>query len=263
MALLDAFRLDGKVAIVTAASRGIGAGCATAFAECGADVVIAARTEAALGAVAAQIQALGRRAVVVPCDFTDLGAMRILVDAAMDAFGRIDVVVNNVGGSAPGPFLDETADTFETAFRFNVSTAFELTRLAAPRMLETDGGAVINIASAIGQLSDRGYAVYGTAKAAMIQLTRLNAADLAPRIRVNAVAPGAIATDSLAGVLQNEELERLMVQGTPMRRLGRVDDIALGAVYLASPASAFVTGKVLAIDGGITFPNLSLNLPDL
>ena len=97
----------------------------------------------------------------------------------------------------------------------------------------------------------------------MIQLTRLNAADLAPRIRVNAIAPGAIATDSLAGVLKNEELERLMVQGTPMRRLGRVEDITLGAVYLASPASAFVTGKVLAIDGGITFPNLSLNLPDL
>ena len=146
---------------------------------------------------------------------------------------------------------------------FNVTTAFELTRLAAPRMLERDGGSVINIVSVMGQLADRGYSVYGTAKAAMIQLTRLNAADLAPRIRVNAIAPGAIATDALAGVLKSEELERLMIQGTPLRRLGQVEDIALGAVYLASPASGYVTGKVLAIDGGITFPNLSLNLPDL
>jgi len=259
---LDAFRLDGKVAIVTAASRGIGAGCAAAFAECGADVVIAARTEAALADVAAQIRSFGRRAVVVPCDLTDIRVMQTLVDAAMGELGRIDIVVNNVGGTAPAPFLSETAESFEAAFRFNVTTAFELTRLAAPRMLEREGGAIINIASVIGQLSDRGYAVYGTAKAAMIQLTRLNAADLAPRIRVNAIAPGAVATEALKGVL-NDDLERVMIQGTPMRRLGRVEDIALGAVYLASPASGYVTGKVLAIDGGLTFPNLSLNLPDL
>jgi 7-alpha-hydroxysteroid dehydrogenase len=129
-------------------------------------------------------------------------------------------------------------------------------------MLERGGGSIVNIASVMGLLSDRGYAAYGTAKAAMVQLTRLNAADLAPRIRVNAIAPGAIATEALRGVL-NDDLEQLMIKGTPMRRLGRVEDIALGAAYLASPASSFVTGKVLAIDGGITFPNLSLNLPDL
>jgi 7-alpha-hydroxysteroid dehydrogenase len=263
MALLDAFGLNGKVAIVTGASRGIGAGIAAALAECGADVVIGARSEAALAEVAAQIRGFGRRAVAVPCDLTDVRPMQSLVDAAMDTFGRIDIVVNNAGGTGPAPFLSETAESFEAAFRFNVTTAFELTRLAAPHMLERDGGSVVNIVSVMGQLADRGYSVYGTAKAAMIQLTRLNAADLAPRIRVNAIAPGAIATDALAGVLKNEELERLMIQGTPLRRLGRVEDIALGAVYLASPASGYVTGKVLAIDGGITFPNLSLNLPDL
>ena len=263
MALLDAFGLSGKVAIVSGASRGIGAGIATALAECGADVVIGARSEESLNKVADQIRGFGRRAVIVPCDLTDIAAMQGLVDAAMKSFGRIDIVVNNAGGTGPAPFLSETAESFEAAFRFNVTTAFELTRLATPHMLKGDGGSVINIVSVMGQLADRGYSVYGTAKAAMIQLTRLNAADLAPRIRVNAIAPGAIATDSLAGVLQNEELERLMIEGTPMRRLGRVEDIALGAVYLASPASSFVTGKVLAIDGGITFPNLSLNLPDL
>ncbi len=263
MALLDAFKLNGKVAIVSAASRGIGAGIAEALAECGADVVIGARSEDALAKVAANIRAFGRKAVAVPIDMMDIGGIGKLVDAAMNNFGRIDVVVNNAGGTGPAPFLSETAESFEAAFRFNVTTAFELTRLATPHMLAKDGGSVINIVSVMGQLADRGYSVYGTAKAAMIQLTRLNAADLAPRIRVNAIAPGAIATDSLAGVLKNQELERLMIQGTPMRRLGKVEDIALGAAYLASPASGFVTGKVLAIDGGITFPNLTLNLPDL
>jgi 7-alpha-hydroxysteroid dehydrogenase len=262
MALMDAFRLDGKVAIVTAASRGIGAACAAAFAECGADVVIAARTVSALDEVAERIRAFGRRAVTVPCDLNDLGVLGTLVDAAMGEFGRLDIVVNNVGGSMPGPFLNETADSFEAAFRFNVTTAFELTRLATPRMLEGEGGSVINIASVMGMLTDRGYSAYGTAKGAMVRMTQLVAADLAPRIRVNAIAPGSIATSALAGIL-NDDLERLMVQATPMRRLGRPEDIALGAVYLASPASSYVTGKVLAIDGGIAFPNLSLGLADL
>ncbi len=263
MALLDAFKLDGKVAIVTGASRGLGAGIAEALAECGADVVIAARSEATLNETAARIRGFGRRAVTIPCDLKQLEPIPGIVDAAMKAFGRIDIVVNNAGGTAPAPFLAETAESLEESFRFNVTNAFELTRHSVPHMLKGGGGSVINIASVTGQLADRGYSVSGTTKAALIQLTRLNAADLAPRIRVNAIAPGAIATDSLAGVLKSEELERLMVQGTPMRRLGTVADIALGAVYLASSASSYVTGKVLAIDGGITFPNLSLNLPDL
>src|SRR5579859_2757764 len=249
MALLDAFRLDGKVAIVTGASRGLGAACAAALAECGADVVVAARTAAVLEEVAGRIRAFGRRAVTVPCDLNDLGASEKLVDTTLAELGRLDVVINNAGGTAPAPFFDETAESFEAAFRFNVTTAFQLTRLAAPRMLERDGGSIVNIASAMGLLSDRGYAAYGTAKGAMIHMTRLIAADLSPRIRVNAIAPGAIATDSLRGVL-NDDLERAMIEGTPMRRLGKVEDIALGALYLASPASSFVTGKVLAIDGG-------------
>ena len=260
MALLDAFRLDGKVAIVTAASRGIGAACAAALAECGADVVVGARSS--LDEVAARIKGHGRRAVAVPCDLTDLAAMQKLVDAALAEFGRIDVLVNNVGGTGPKPFLSESVENFEAAFRFNVSTAFQLSRLAVPHMLAREGGSIINIASVMGLLADRGYSVYGTAKAAMIQLTRMLAADLAPRIRVNAIAPGSIATDSLSGVL-TDDLKNKMIQATPMKRLGRVEDIAMGCAYLASPASSFVTGKTLAIDGGITFPNLSLGLPDL
>ncbi len=261
MALLDAFKLDGKVAIVTGASRGIGAACALALAECGADVVIAARSEAALGEVAGRVRAFGRRAVAVACDLGDLKAYDALIEAAK-TLGGIDIIVNNVGGTGPKPFLKESADSLEAAFHWNVGTAYHLTRLAVPPMLERGGGAVVNITSVMGHLVDRGFSVYGTAKGAMTHMTRLLAADLAPRIRVNAIAPGSIATDALSGVL-TPELESIKVQATPMRRLGRVEDIALGAVYLASDASSFVTGKILAIDGGINFPNLSLGLPDL
>lgn len=261
MPILDAFRLSDRVAIVTGASRGIGAACAVALAECGADIVIGARNADSLGEVAAKIEALGRRAVPVANDLNDLSTMQALIDAAMK-LGRLDIVINNVGGSMPGPFLNETVETFEAAFHFNVSTAFHLTRLAAPRMLEKDGGSIVNITSAMGRLVDRGYAGYGTAKGALAHMTRLVAADLSPRIRVNAIAPGAIATEALGSVL-SDEITTLMIQATPMRRLGRVEDIALGALYLASDASGYLTGKILEIDGGISFPNLSLGLPDL
>jgi 7-alpha-hydroxysteroid dehydrogenase len=262
MSLLDRFRLDGKVAVVTGASRGIGAASATALAEAGADLVIAARSADTLAGVTKEIESLGRRAVAVPCDLSDLGNMQALIDAATSELGGVDVVVNNVGGSMPQPFLDTTTKTMEDAFHFNVSTAFELTRLAVPALLERGGGSVINITSVMGHLSDRGFAAYGTAKGAMTHMTHLVAADLAPKIRVNAIAPGSIETEAL-GMVLNDELEALMVGATPMRRLGTVEDIALGVLYLASDASSYVTGKVLSIDGGLTFPNLSLGIPDL
>jgi 7-alpha-hydroxysteroid dehydrogenase len=260
--ILDRFNLEGRVAIVTGASRGIGAASAIALAECGADLVIAARTPETLSAVADQIVRLGRKAETVPADLDDLSNLGALVDTAMASFGRVDVVVNNVGGTYPRPLLDTSVRFLEEAFHWNVTTAFELTRLAVPHMLERDGGAVVNISSAMGRLRDRGFAAYATAKAALEHLTRSMAADLAPRIRVNAVAPGAIETEALGTVL-NDEMRQTMISMTPMRRLGRTDDIAAAVVYLASDAASFVTGKVLQVDGGIEAPNLPLGLPDL
>ena len=256
-------RMDGQVAIVTGAGRGIGAGIARAFAEVGADLVLGARTESQLRDVAATIKQSGRRATVVAGDLSSRAGMAALVERAQADFGRVDVVVNNVGGSMPGPFLGVAEADFDGAFRWNVTTAFNLTQLAVPVMLETGGGSVINIASAAGRFVDRGFSGYGTAKAAMIHLTKNLAAELAPKIRVNAIAPGAIATDALGIVLQDEALEREMVASTPLKRIGTVEDIAVGAVYLASPAGSYVTGRVLDIDGGVRASNLDMGIADL
>jgi 7-alpha-hydroxysteroid dehydrogenase len=263
MTVLDRFQLTDKAAIVTGAGRGIGAACALAFAEAGADVVLAARTKEQLDEVASQIQAHGRRAVVVPCDVSETANLEDVVARAMDELGRIDIVVNNAGGSMPRPFLDTSEKALEGAFHFNVTTAFALSKHAVPHMLEGGGGSIVNISSAMGRLSDRGFVAYGTAKGALAHMTRLMAADLSPRIRVNAIAVGSVATSALEIVLENEELRTEMVERTPLKRLGETDDIAIAALYLASPAGSFVTGKIFEVDGGIEYPNLGLGLPDL
>jgi 7-alpha-hydroxysteroid dehydrogenase len=259
----DRFRLDDKVAVVTGAGRGIGAASALALAEAGADVVLSARTVDQLEAVAKQVEAVGRRALVVPADLSDLEAVAALAGAAKDAFGRLDIVVNNVGGSMPRPFMDTSPRRLVEAFSWNVATAHALTRAAVPIMLEGGGGAVVGISSMMGRTSGRGYVAYGTAKAGLSHWTRLAAQDLAPRIRVNAIAVGSIATSALEIVLEDDGLRTAMEQSTPLRRIGDPEEIAATVLFLASPAGGYVTGKVVEVDGGIEQPNLDLGLPDL
>jgi 7-alpha-hydroxysteroid dehydrogenase len=261
--ILDRFRLDGRVAIVTAAGRGIGAAIARAFAEVGADVVIGARTKEQLDKVAEAVRACGRRTEAIAGDLSQRDGMAALVDRAVDSFGRVDVVVNNAGGTMPGPFMSTTDKAFEEALHWNVTTAFNLTQLAVPHMLKTGGGSVINIASSVGRFPARGFVGYGTAKAAMVHLTKNLAFDLCPRIRVNAIAPGATVTSALEGVLQNDEIRDAMVSSTPLGRLGEVEDIAAAAVYLASDAGSYVTGRVIDVDGGVRASNLDMGIPDL
>ncbi len=261
--ILDRFRLDDKVVIVTGAGRGIGAAIARTYAEVGANVVLAARTEAQLEEVAADVRASGGEALVVPCDVSELDVLDHLVDRTVETFGGVDIVVNNAGGSMPNAFLDTSVRAFEKAFHFNVTTAFRLTQLAVPHMLDREGASVVNISSAIGRMSDRGFAAYGTAKGALTHLTRLLAADLAPRVRVNGIAVGSVATSALQVVLDSDEIHDEMVARTPLKRLGDPTDIAAAALWLASPAGSWVTGKVVEVDGGLEAPNLALGLPDL
>ncbi len=263
MSALDAFRLDGKVAIVTGAGRGIGASIARTFADAGANVVLTARTQEQLDEVAADVRAHGREALVIPADVNDNDVLEEIVERTVSELGRIDIVVNNAGGTMPRPFLDTSAGFFERSFHFNVTTAFVLSKAATPHLLASGAGAIVNISSAIGRLRDRGFVAYGTAKAALSHMTRLTAADLAPKVRVNAIAVGSIATSALEIVLENQEIHDEMVRRTPLKRLGQPEDIALCALYLASPAGSFVTGKLFEVDGGLEEANLEMGLPDL
>lgn len=256
--ILDRFKLTDKVAIVTGAGRGIGEAIALAYAEVGAHVAVAARTQKEIDATAVAARKHGVRAIAVPCDVTEQSQLENLVDATLSEFGRIDVLVNNAGGYPPKPALETTPKEFTAAFRFNVTSAFALTQLAVPKMVETAGeGAVINISSVAGREISPGFAAYGTAKAALSFLTQELAQDFAPRVRVNAIAVGSIVTSALATVL-NAEIEKLMVDLTPMARLGTVEDIAACALYLASPAASYVTGEIYGVNGGLTSLNMKM-----
>src|SRR5262249_7746723 len=180
-------------------------------------------------------------ALVLPTDVNDNAAVEQIVADTMNEFGRVDVVVNNAGGTTPRPMLATSPGFLERSFHFNVTTAFVLSKAAVPHMLDAGSGAIVNIPPAIGRLRDRGFTAYGTAKAALSHMTRLMAADLAPKVRVNAIAVGSVATSALETVLDDDAIREEMVRRTPLKRLGEPEDIALCALYLASPAGSFIT----------------------
>ena len=207
--------MTDHVAVVTGAGRGIGAATAVALAEAGADVVISSRTEGQLEGVAERIRAAGRRALVVPANLAHTEAVAGLAQAAYDEFGRLDLVVNNVGGTIPNAFLDTDVAYLDEAFHWNVSTAHALTRAAVPLMLASLGDpdehrqkSVVSISSMMGRSAGRGYLAYGTAKAALAHWSRLAATDLAPRIRVNGIYVGSVMTSSLEFVAGVPETKR-------------------------------------------------------
>src|SRR5262245_8779503 len=249
MGLLDRFRMTDQVAIVTGAGRGIGRGIALAFAEMGADVVCAARTAAEIDATADAARALGRQALAIPCDVTHAAQLETLARETIARLGRVDLLVNNAGGYPPMSALDTDGPSWEWCFRFNLTSAFLLTRACLPHMVERGDGVVLNISSAAGRIIRGGFVAYGTAKAALSFMTRQLAAELAPRVRVNALAVGAVETSALMPFL-TPELRAQMEAMTPMRRIGSVEDIAVAALWLCTPAGGWVTGKVVEVDGG-------------
>jgi 7-alpha-hydroxysteroid dehydrogenase len=263
--ITDRFRLDGKAALITGAGKGIGRGIATAFARAGADVALVARTKDDLDAVADDIRTVGRNAVVIPADVTEVDSLGEIVQRAVDGLGGLDILVNNAGGVEQlGTYMDMSVAILENAFRFNVSAPFELGRHAVPRMLARGGGTIVNIGSMSGQQNERGFLAYSLAKSALGKFTQLAAIELAPRVRVNAILPGCVETEALRGFMDAMPDIRAGLQAkTPMRRNGTPDDIGSAAVFFASPASSWITGKLLEVDGAAPaglFPNES---PDL
>ena len=268
MSILDRFVVTDHVAIVTGAGRGLGAATAVALAEAGADVLISARTEAQLERVAEAVRATGRRCLVVPADLSDLDAVAGLAQTAYDELGRLDVVVNNVGGTFPTEFLKTTNEFLNEAFSFNVTTAHALSRAAVPLMLAEGAGSdgqksITTISSMMGRTADRGFIAYGTAKAALAHWTKMAAQDLAPRIRVNGIYVGSIMTSALEYVAGQPEMMSQLETKTPLGRVGEPEDIAAAVLYLSSRAGQYVTGKLLEVDGGIQQPTLDLGFPDV
>ncbi len=248
--------LQGQVALVTGAGKGIGRACALALAEAGANVVLAARTSADLEAVATQVRALGRRALAVPTDVNENAALDQLVARAQAELGTVTLLVNNAGGSGPNDPQKLSGADFAQVLAWNVAPAYSLIQKTAPGMQAAGGGAVVNISSVAARYVQRRFSAYGAAKAALNHLTRNLAQDYAPLIRINAVEPGTVMTDALQRYLTPERLDR-MVRATPLGRMGQPQDIAAAVVFLCSPAASWITGQVLGVDGGVGAPNFS------
>jgi NAD(P)-dependent dehydrogenase (short-subunit alcohol dehydrogenase family) len=242
--------LGGKVALVAGASRGIGAVTAHAFAQAGAAVVVAARDKDALEQVAGGIRADGGRALAVPTDVGDPASVEQLVQQAEATFGRLDAAFNNAtDGPMPAPLAEIDPEGFDRAIRTNIRGTFLGMKYQLPAMLRSGGGAIVNMASLAGLQGVANLAAYAAGKAGIIALTKVAALDYADQgVRVNVVAPGPILTHHLEAA--GEEAQRRAGLSTPMRRVGRSEEVAATVVWLCSDQASFVTGVTLPIDGG-------------
>ncbi len=252
--MLNLFDLTGKNAFVTGASRGIGRSIAVGLAAAGADVALVARGEDGLAATAADITALGRKGFVIPADVTSQQAVADAAATAIDQLGYVDIVVNNAGGSNfMVGFRDLRLTGWEKLMRLNLDSAVYVCHAFAGHLLERRQGSVINVASVAGVMSSPFLSAYGAAKAGLISLTKSLAVEWGTEgVRVNALCPGWTATELNRTIWEDPSAGPATVASVPMRRWGTADEMTGPAVFLASPASSYMTGQVLLIDGGQT-----------
>ncbi|HVF19600.1 MAG TPA: glucose 1-dehydrogenase [Mycobacteriales bacterium] len=246
--------LAGKTALVTGASRGIGRAIAIGFAAAGADVAVNARTAEALEETVAAIEALGRKAIVVPADVTDRAAVDGMVAGALDGLGHVDVVVNNAGGTSfTVPFRDLRFSGWEKVMTLNASSVVHVCQAIGPHLLERGSGSVINVASIAGLGGTPLLTPYGASKAAVVSLTRSLAMEWAHAgVRVNALCPGWTTTDLNASIRVDDATAKAFVERVPMQRWAEAQEMVGPALFLASDAASYVTGQALAVDGGLT-----------
>jgi NAD(P)-dependent dehydrogenase (short-subunit alcohol dehydrogenase family) len=243
--------LAGKVAIVTGASRGIGAVTARAFAAAGAAVVLAARDEGALASVARKIAADGGRALPVPTDVGDEAAVEGLVGQTIDTYGRLDVAFNSAAGGRhlPTPLAEVAVEDFDSVLLVSLRGVFLCLKYEIPAMIASGGGAIVNMSSTAGLRGVPGVSAYVASKHGVIGLTESAALDYAAHsVRINAVAPGSIGTDRLAGL--SEERRQPIVRAVPMQRLGEPEEVAALVTWLSSDQASFLTGATVPVDGG-------------
>lgn len=242
--------LRDRVAIITGASRGIGAAAARAFASAGAAVALAARSEQAITALAEEIRDAGGYAIAAPTDVSDPLAVERLIERALGAFGRLDVAFNNAGdGHMPSPLADLGVEDFDRAIRGSLRGVFLAMKYEIPAILASGGGAIVNMSSTAGLQGVRGMGGYVAAKHGVIGLTRSAALDYAARrIRVNAIAPGPILTERLSAV--SDEARAQVTRSVPMTRIGLPQEVAALAAWLCSDQASFITGAAIPIDGG-------------
>lgn len=247
--------LDGRVAVVTGGTRGIGRAITEAMAGAGADVVPTSRTAADVEDAVTTVRAQGAEAIAVETDVTDSESVASLFDAVDDAFGRLDVLVNNAGINplaGMGQPEDVDPEAFDRTLEVNLRGAFNCTQSAARLLHAADGGSVVNVASVTGLVGTPRQHPYTASKHALVGLSKSLALDWAPEVRVNALAPGYVATDLTEPLQANEELYQSVIDRTPMERFAEPAEVAEAALFLASDRASFVTGSTLVVDGGWT-----------